>query len=141
MIFTAKDRSAIESVAKVLEQKAEQLGAESLARMFTLHPGSKIYFQFDDYSAAGAKVKTHGIKVVGAITKAAHHLDDLHGHLEALAEKHGKVLLVDPQNFPKLCQCIEVTLASHLTTFSPATHCAVDKLLTVICQELSSRYR
>ncbi|XP_072336871.1 hemoglobin subunit alpha-like [Scyliorhinus torazame] len=141
MIFTDNDKNEIMPIIKVLEQNAEKLGAESLARMFALYPGSKVYFHFEDFSAAGPKVKKHGAKVIGAITKAAHHLDDLHGHLEGLAETHGKVLLVDPQNFPKLCQCIEVTLASHLTEFLPSTHCSIDKLLTVICQILSSRYR
>ncbi|XP_041061640.1 hemoglobin subunit alpha-like [Carcharodon carcharias] len=140
--FTAADRTALAEVGKVLSQHAEAFGAESLARLFATHPASKIYFsEFTDYSAAGPRVRVHGAKVLGAVAKAIGHLDDLHTHLEPLAVKHGHVLLVDPHNFPTFATCILVTVACHLGEFSPAAHCALDKLLTIICQELSSQYR
>ncbi|MCY5962328.1 globin domain-containing protein, partial [Salmonella enterica subsp. enterica serovar 1,4,[5],12:i:-] len=120
-------------------QHAEAFGAESLARLFLTHPASKIYFsEFTDYSAAGPRVRAHGAKVLGAVAKAIAHLDDLHIHMEPLAAKHGHDLLVDPQNFPTFATCILVTAACHLAEFGPATHCALDKLFTLICQELSS---
>nr|1GCV_A Chain A, HEMOGLOBIN [Mustelus griseus]1GCV_C Chain C, HEMOGLOBIN [Mustelus griseus]1GCW_A Chain A, PROTEIN (HEMOGLOBIN) [Mustelus griseus]1GCW_C Chain C, PROTEIN (HEMOGLOBIN) [Mustelus griseus] len=139
--FTACEKQTIGKIAQVLAKSPEAYGAECLARLFVTHPGSKSYFEYKDYSAAGAKVQVHGGKVIRAVVKAAEHVDDLHSHLETLALTHGKKLLVDPQNFPMLSECIIVTLATHLTEFSPDTHCAVDKLLSAICQELSSRYR
>ncbi|XP_078414478.1 hemoglobin subunit alpha-like [Cetorhinus maximus] len=140
--FTAADRTALAQVGKVFTQHAEALGAESLARLFAIHPAAKIYFsEFTDYTAAGPRVRVHGAKVLGAVAKAAGHLDDLHAHLDTLAAKHGQELLVDPQNFPTFATCILVTAASHLDEFGPATHCALDKLLTIVCQELSSQYR
>ncbi|XP_078414480.1 hemoglobin subunit alpha-like [Cetorhinus maximus] len=140
--FTAADRTALAQVGKVFTQHAEALGAESLARLFLSHPASKIYFSdFTDYSAAGPRVRAQGAKIIGAVAEATGHLDDLHAHLEKLAAKHGQVLLVDPQNFPILASCILVTAACHLDDFSADDHFALDKLLTLICQELRSQYR
>ncbi|XP_078096147.1 hemoglobin subunit alpha [Mustelus asterias] len=141
MILSEIEKQKIGKIAQVLAKSPEAFGAEALARLFVTHPGSKSYFDYKDYSAAGAKVQVHGGKVIRAVVKAAEHLDDLHSHLEGLALIHGKKLLVDPQNFPMLSECIIVTLATHLADFCPATHCAIDKLLSAICQELSSRYR
>nr|3MKB_A Chain A, Hemoglobin subunit alpha [Isurus oxyrinchus]3MKB_C Chain C, Hemoglobin subunit alpha [Isurus oxyrinchus] len=139
--FTGVERSTIGAIAKILASTPEAYGAEALARLFATHPGAKSYFDYADYSAAGAKVQLHGGKVIRAVVSAAEHDDDLHAHLMVLAVTHGKKLLVDPSNFPMLSECILVTLATHLAEFSPATHCAVDKLLSAISSELSSKYR
>nr|P02021.1 RecName: Full=Hemoglobin subunit alpha; AltName: Full=Alpha-globin; AltName: Full=Hemoglobin alpha chain [Heterodontus portusjacksoni]prf//762100A hemoglobin alpha [Heterodontus portusjacksoni] len=140
--YSAADRAELAALSKVLAQNAEAFGAEALARMFTVYAATKSYFKdYKDFTAAAPSIKAHGAKVVTALAKACDHLDDLKTHLHKLATFHGSELKVDPANFQYLSYCLEVALAVHLTEFSPETHCALDKFLTNVCHELSSRYR
>ncbi|XP_067911773.1 hemoglobin subunit alpha-like [Heterodontus francisci] len=140
--YSAAEKAELAALSTVLGQNAEAFGAEALARMFAVYAATKSYFKdYKDFSAAAPSIKIHGDKVVTALAHACDHLDNLQEHLLKLAKFHGLQLKVDPANFPYLSYCLEVVLAVHLTEFSPETHCALDKFLTNVCQELSSRYR
>ncbi|XP_078274573.1 hemoglobin subunit alpha-like [Rhinoraja longicauda] len=142
MALSDADKQEIHKLAETLHANAEVLGADALARLFATHPQTKTYFpNFSGYHATDAPVKAHGAKVIEAVAKAIDNLDNLPKHLEKLAKKHGHELLVDPHNFDLIAGSIEITLAIHLPSFSPETHCVVDKFLQELGHQLSSDYR
>ncbi|XP_072124664.1 hemoglobin subunit alpha-like [Mobula birostris] len=142
MVLSSHNKQVIEELGHHIKANAEAWGADALARLFELHPQTKTYFKkFSTYKASDPSVKKHGGVVMTALADAAHSVDNLSSHLEPLAKKHGKDLLVDPHNFLLFADCIAVTLAIHLPAFTPATHCAVDKFLELLAHELSSNYR
>ncbi|XP_043540199.1 hemoglobin subunit alpha-like, partial [Chiloscyllium plagiosum] len=104
-----------------------------------IHPGSKAYFSYDENNQE--KLQNHGKKVIEAVANAANNVNNLKCNLDKLATKHGKELLVDPQNFPVFSTCIQVSLANHVNNFTPSVQLAVDKFLKAVNGYLSSKYR
>ncbi|XP_043530570.1 hemoglobin subunit alpha-like [Chiloscyllium plagiosum] len=96
--ITEAEKAIIEDIGKFLEKDPATFGAESLARLFIIHPGSKAYFSYDENNQE--KLQNHGKKVIEAVANAANNVNNLKCNLDKLATKHGKELLVDPQNFP-----------------------------------------
>ncbi|XP_051877311.1 hemoglobin subunit alpha-like [Pristis pectinata] len=142
MVLSDANRQVIESLGRDLAANAEALGADALARLFDVHPQTKTYFpKFTGFKSSDQQVKDHGHQVMKAVAKAAQNLDNLPTHMRELAKKHGKELLVDPQNFNLFADCIAVTLAIYLSSFPAAAHCAVDKFLELLTHELRSDYR
>ncbi|XP_072916912.1 hemoglobin subunit alpha-like [Hemitrygon akajei] len=142
MVLSSQNKKVLVQLGILIKANAEAWGADALARLFELHPQTKTYFsKFSGFDACNEHVKKHGLRVMNALAEATHHLDNLHLHLEDLARKHGEQLVVDPPNFHLFAVCILVTLAAHLHAFPLATHCAVDKFLQLISDELSSYYR
>ncbi|XP_072415531.1 hemoglobin subunit alpha-like [Chiloscyllium punctatum] len=137
--ITDAEKQIIENIGKTFEAKPAEYGADALARLFIIHPGSKAYFSYDENNLE--KLKNHGKKVVSALADAAKNLNNLKCNLDKLATKHGKELFVDPQNFPVFSSCIQVTLANSLEDFSPSVQLAVDKFLKAVNGYLSSKYR
>ncbi|XP_060696356.1 hemoglobin subunit alpha-like [Hemiscyllium ocellatum] len=129
----------IKNIASELEKNAAKYGGESLARLFITNPGSKAYFSYDENNLES--LQEHGKRVITAVANAARNLNDLKGSLDELATKHGSDLLVDPLNFPAFSRCIQVTLANHLQSFTPADQLALDKFLKALNGYLSSKYR
>ncbi|XP_060696873.1 hemoglobin subunit alpha-like [Hemiscyllium ocellatum] len=137
--FTDNQKDIITNLATHLQDNAAKYGGESLARLFITNPGSKAYFSYDENNLES--LQEHGKRVITAVAIAARNLNDLKGSLDELATKHGSDLLVDPLNFPAFSRCIQVTLANHLQSFTPAVQLAVDKFLKAVSEYLSSKYR
>ncbi|XP_059835616.1 hemoglobin subunit alpha-like [Hypanus sabinus] len=142
MVLSDANKKIIRSLGKDIKANAELLGADALARLFQLHPQTKTYFgKFATFDACDTAVKLHGSRVMNVVGDAALNVDNLRQLLESLADKHGKQLLVDPNNFHLFADCIAVTLAIYLPDFSPEIHRAVDKFLELVTHELVSKYR
>ena len=68
--------------------------------MLTVYPQSKTYFShWADLSPGSAPVKKHGKVIMGAVSDAVAHIDDLPAALSQLSELHAYKLRVDPANF------------------------------------------
>lgn len=67
--------------------------------MFAAHPTTKTYFHHFDLSPGSSDLKTHGKKVIDAMTEAVNNLDDMAGALSKLSDLHAQKLRVDPVNF------------------------------------------
>ncbi|XP_072916906.1 hemoglobin subunit alpha-like [Hemitrygon akajei] len=142
MVLSDANKKIIKRLGKDIKAKAELLGADALARLFMLHPQTKTYFQnFTAFDASDTAVKMHGSKVMSVVGDAALNVDNLRQLLDSLADKHGKDLLVDPNNFHLFADCIAVTLAIYLPEFTPEIHRAVDKFLELVTHEMVSKYR
>ncbi|XP_062913478.1 hemoglobin subunit alpha-like [Mobula hypostoma] len=142
MVLSEGNKQMIRKLAKDIKDNAEVLGADALARLFLIHPQTKTYFKkFTSFKASDPSVKAHGRRVMDAVVGAAQHLDNLGEQLNFLAHRHGEELLVDPNNFHIFADCITVTLATHLPSFTPEAHCAVDKFLELVIHHLVSKYR
>lgn len=73
-------------------------------RMLLVYPQTKIYFaHWPDISPGSESVKKHGKTVIGALTYAVDHIDDLFGGLSALSDLHAYKLRVEPGNFKVSC--------------------------------------
>ncbi|XP_068103442.1 hemoglobin larval subunit beta-1-like [Hyperolius riggenbachi] len=89
-------------------------------QLLIAYPWTQRYFSsFGNLSSASAisgnsKVHAHGKKVIGAIDKAVHHLDDVKHTLAALSKQHAEELNVDPENFKRFVDVLIVVLASKL---------------------------
>ncbi|XP_077304929.1 hemoglobin subunit alpha-5-like [Lithobates pipiens] len=142
MTFSEAEKAAIVSIWDKVSGHVEEIGAESLERLFLSFPTSKTYFSHFDLSHGSKDLKRHGGKVVEAIGNAAHHLDNIDGALSALSDLHAQKLKVDPGNFRLLSHSIEVTLAAHFPKeFTPSVHAAWDKFLSTVSSVLVSKYR
>ncbi|XP_018429776.1 PREDICTED: hemoglobin larval subunit beta-1-like [Nanorana parkeri] len=91
--------------------------------------------------AGNAKVHAHGKKVLGAMDKAVHHLDDVKRVLAGLSKQHAEELHVDPENFKRFGEVLLIVLASKLgSEFSPKVQSAWEKFINVLVAALSHGY-
>ncbi|KAG8432886.1 hypothetical protein GDO86_017226 [Hymenochirus boettgeri] len=142
MTFSDAEKAAIVSLWGKVAKHADDIGAESLERLFLSFPQTKTYFSHFDLSHGSKDLKSHGGKVVKAIGSAAQHLDDIEHALSALSDLHAFKLRVDPGNFKMLSHAIQVTLAIHFSAdFTPDVQAAWDKFLAVVSTVLVSKYR
>ncbi|XP_062895833.1 hemoglobin subunit alpha-like [Mobula hypostoma] len=142
MVFSDSEKQIIEEIGNHIKANAEAWGADALARLFELHPYTRIYFkEFTGFKACDPSVRNHGRLVMKAVADAAHDMDHMGKHLEGLAFQYGEELQVDPHCIRLFVNCIVVTLAVSLPAFTPAHHHALDKFLEVVWYELSSKCR
>nr|P23740.1 RecName: Full=Hemoglobin subunit alpha; AltName: Full=Alpha-globin; AltName: Full=Hemoglobin alpha chain [Latimeria chalumnae]AAB20419.1 hemoglobin alpha chain [Latimeria chalumnae, Peptide, 142 aa] [Latimeria chalumnae]prf//1711441A globin alpha [Latimeria chalumnae] len=141
--LTAADKTLIKSIWGKVEKETEAIGVEALVRLFKCFPQSKVYFDhFTDLSPSSQKLHAHAKVVLGALTKAVNHLDNITDTLHDISLVHAKKLLVDPVNFELLGHCLEVALAAHFATdFTPEVHLAIDKFLYEVEKALFETYR
>ncbi|KAJ1097350.1 hypothetical protein NDU88_002470 [Pleurodeles waltl] len=142
MKLTAEDKHNVKAIWDHVKGHEEAIGAEALYRMFCCMPTTRIYFPAKDLSERSSYLHSHGKKVVGALTNAVAHIDDIDTAFSKLSDKHAEELMVDPANFPKLAHNILVVLGIHLKPhFTYSVHRSVDKFLSTVAYVLASKYR
>nr|P02014.1 RecName: Full=Hemoglobin subunit alpha; AltName: Full=Alpha-globin; AltName: Full=Hemoglobin alpha chain [Taricha granulosa]prf//0402193A hemoglobin alpha [Taricha granulosa] len=142
MKLSAEDKHNVKTTWDHIKGHEEALGAEALFRMFTSLPATRTYFPAKDLSEGSSFLHSHGKKVMGALSNAVAHIDDIDAALCKLSDKHAQDLMVDPANFPKLAHNILVVMGIHLKAhLTYPVHCSVDKFLDVVGHVLTSKYR
>nr|XP_056722143.1 hemoglobin subunit alpha-D-like [Euleptes europaea] len=141
-MLTTEDRRILKQSWDKVSSIQEELGCESLTRMFVVYPTSKTYFPHFDLSPGSANIRGHGKKVMKALEDALNNLDHIHENLAELSNLHAYNLRVDPVNFRLLGRCIQVSLATHLKSdFNAQTYAAWDKFLSCVGDVLAEKYR
>ncbi|NWS75888.1 HBAD protein, partial [Crotophaga sulcirostris] len=143
-MLTADEQNLIQKVWDKAGPQKDEIGAESLYRLFVSYPKTKTYFPHFDVRCGSEQIRAHGKKVVAALTTAVKNLDNLSTALSELSSLHAYNLRVDPPRFALqlLSQCIQVVLAVHLgKDYSPEVHAAFDKFLSAVAAVLSEKYR
>ncbi|NWR76135.1 HBAD protein, partial [Centropus unirufus] len=143
-MLTAEEQSLIQKTWEKASCHKDEMGGESLYRLFTSYPTTKTYFPHFDVSCGSEQVRSHGKKVVAALTTAVNSIDNLSQALSELSSLHAYNLRVDPPCFPSqlLSQCIQVVLARLLgKEYTPEVHAAFDKFLSAVAAVLSEKYR
>ncbi|XP_007422196.1 hemoglobin subunit alpha-A-like [Python bivittatus] len=142
MVLSDEDKTRIRAAWAPVSKNAEVYGCEALYRMFLSYPTTKTYFPHFDFSLGSSDLKTHGRKVIDALTEAVNNLDDIPGALSRLSDLHAHKLRVDPVNFKLLSHCLLATMAVHNNgPLKPEVLLSVDKYLSDIGKVLISRYR
>ncbi|NWT04777.1 HBAD protein, partial [Mionectes macconnelli] len=143
-MLTAEDKKLVQQVWEKVSGHQEDVGAETLTRMFAAYPQTKTYFPHFDLNPGSDQVRGHGKKVVAALTNAVKNLDNMSQALSELSNLHAYNLRVDPPGFSSqlLAQCLQVVLAVHLgKDYTPETHSAVDKFMSAVAAVLAEKYR
>ncbi|NWQ67070.1 HBA2 protein, partial [Neopipo cinnamomea] len=156
-MLTAEDKKLVQQVWEKVSGHQEDVGAETLERMFAAYPQTKTYFPHFDLHHGSDQIRGHGKKVVAALGNAVKNLDNLSQALSELSNLHAYNLRVDPVNFkagggqgiakPRfssqlLSQCLQVVLAVHLgKDYTPEIHSAVDKFMSAVAAVLAEKYR
>nr|P10783.1 RecName: Full=Hemoglobin subunit alpha-1; AltName: Full=Alpha-1-globin; AltName: Full=Hemoglobin alpha-1 chain; AltName: Full=Hemoglobin alpha-major chain [Triturus cristatus] len=142
MKLSADDKHNVKAIWEHVKGHEEAIGAEALCRMFTSLPTTRTYFPTKDIKEGSSFLHSHGKKVMGALSNAVAHIDDIDGALSKLSDKHAEELMVDPANFPKLAHNILVVLGIHLKPhLTYSVHSSVDKFLATVGYVLASKYR
>uniref|UniRef100_A0A8U7MVV6 Globin domain-containing protein n=1 Tax=Corvus moneduloides TaxID=1196302 RepID=A0A8U7MVV6_CORMO len=141
-MLTAEDKKLIQQVWGKVGGAEEEIGAETLWRMFHSYPPTKTYFPHFDLSQGSDQIRGHGKKVVAALGTAIKNLDNLSQALSELSNLHAYNLRVDPVNFKFLAQCLQVVLAVRLgKEYTPEVHASLDKFLCAVGTVLTAKYR
>ncbi|NXB31324.1 HBAD protein, partial [Eulacestoma nigropectus] len=144
-MLTAEDKKLIQQVWGKLAGSEEDVGSETLWRMFHAYPPTKTYFPHFDLSQGSDQIRGHGKKVVAALGTAIKNLDNLSQALSELSNLHAYNLLavlspVFALQF--LAQCLQVVLAVRLgKEYTPEVHSAVDKFMSAVAAVLAEKYR
>ncbi|NXD94550.1 HBAD protein, partial [Chaetorhynchus papuensis] len=144
-MLTAEDKKLIQQIWGKLGGAEEEVGAETLWRMFTAYPPTKTYFPHFDLSQGSDQIRGHGKKVVAALGTAIKNMDNLSQALSELSNLHAYNLLtvlspVFALQF--LAQCLQVVLAVRLgKEYTPEVHSAVDKFMSAVAAVLAEKYR
>ncbi|NP_571332.3 hemoglobin subunit alpha [Danio rerio] len=143
MSLSDTDKAVVKAIWAKISPKADEIGAEALARMLTVYPQTKTYFShWADLSPGSGPVKKHGKTIMGAVGEAISKIDDLVGGLAALSELHAFKLRVDPANFKILSHNVIVVIAMLFPAdFTPEVHVSVDKFFNNLALALSEKYR
>ncbi|GAB0196355.1 hemoglobin subunit alpha-D [Grus japonensis] len=137
-MLTAEDKKLILQVWEKIANQQDDCGREALERMFCVYPQTKTYFPHFDLNPGSDQVRSHGKKVVAALSNAVKNLDNLSQALSELSNLHAYNLRVDPL----LSQCFQVVLAAHLgKDYTPEVHAAFDKFLSAVAAVLAEKYR
>ncbi|NXW64425.1 HBAD protein, partial [Eurystomus gularis] len=143
-MLTAEDKKLIHQIWDKTGPKHDEMGGEALFRMFTAQPQTKTYFPHFDVSWGSDQVRTHGRKVVSALSSAVKNVDNLSQALSELSNLHAYNLRVDPPYFALqlLSQSFQVVLAVNLgKDYTPEVHAAFDKFLSAVAAVLAEKYR
>nr|ACB88199.1 head-kidney alpha-type globin [Lateolabrax japonicus] len=141
--LTDKDKKAVRAFWSKVSGKAEDIGADALARMLIVYPQTKTYFaHWKDQSPTSASARKHGITVMSGVADAVTKIDDLKAGLLSLSELHAFTLRVDPANFKIISHNILVVMAIMFPEdFTPEVHVAMDKFLAALALALAEKYR
>ncbi|NXL29729.1 HBAD protein, partial [Glaucidium brasilianum] len=143
-MLTAEDKKMIQQTWEKVSGQAETIGEEALWRLFITYPQTKTYFPHFDLTRGSDQVRSHGKKVVNALTGAVKNMDNLSQALSELSNLHAYNLRVDPSSFSLqlLSQCFQVVLAVNLgKDYTPEVHAAFDKFLSAVAAVLAEKYR
>uniref|UniRef100_J3S8W7 Hemoglobin subunit alpha 1 n=1 Tax=Crotalus adamanteus TaxID=8729 RepID=J3S8W7_CROAD len=142
MVLSDDDKAKVRAAWVPVAKNAEMYGSETLNRMFAAHSTTKTYFPHFNLSPGSSDLKTHGKKVIDALTEAVNNLDDVPGALSKLSDLHAHKLRVDPVNFKLLGHCLEITMAVHNGgPLDASVLLPLDKFLDLVAKVLVSRYR
>ncbi|XP_077172391.1 hemoglobin subunit alpha-D-like isoform X1 [Paroedura picta] len=103
-MLTADERRILKSTWDKVASCQDEIGAESLYRLFVVYPTCKTYFPHFDFSCGSAQIRNHGKKVIKALEDALKNADHLHENLAELSNLHAYNLRVDPVNFKLLAR-------------------------------------
>ncbi|NWU40072.1 HBAD protein, partial [Hylia prasina] len=142
-MLTAEDKKLIQQIWGKLGGAEEDIGAETLWRMFHAYPPTKTYFPHFDLSQGSDQIRGHGKKVVAALGTAIKNIDNLSQALSELSNLHAYNLRAKPRfSLQFLAQCLQVVLATRLgKEYSPEVHSAVDKFMSAVASVLAEKYR
>ncbi|XP_053251054.1 hemoglobin subunit alpha-D-like [Podarcis raffonei] len=125
MVLTAEERIALQISAQLADDD-EDMGGEALTKLFQVYMESNIYFQRFD-------------SIPGSNDSAIMNMDNIRMDPSDL---HASNLRVDPFNFKFLPRRMHVPLDSSLRgDYNALTYLAWDKLLCVVAQVLTQKYR
>nr|P02015.2 RecName: Full=Hemoglobin subunit alpha; AltName: Full=Alpha-globin; AltName: Full=Hemoglobin alpha chain [Ambystoma mexicanum] len=140
--LSGEDKANVKAVWDHVKGHEDAFGHEALGRMFTGIEQTHTYFPDKDLNEGSFALHSHGKKVMGALSNAVAHIDDLEATLVKLSDKHAHDLMVDPAEFPRLAEDILVVLGFHLPAkFTYAVQCSIDKFLHVTMRLCISKYR
>ncbi|XP_073399298.1 hemoglobin subunit alpha-3-like [Dendrobates tinctorius] len=140
MPLTESEKALILNLWSKIAPRVNDLGGEVLERLFINFPQTKQHFPNFDFSHGSDDLKDHGGKILKALGKAAHHLDDLDRALSHLSDLHN--LKLDPGKFKLLSHTIKIVLAINFPNdFSPEAQAAWKKFLSEVGKILTSKYR
>ncbi|KPP59843.1 hemoglobin subunit zeta-like [Scleropages formosus] len=136
------EKELLVTIWEKVAEDAEEIGAESLLRMFSCFPKTKTYFAHLDISPQSEHLRSHGKKIIMAIVEGSKNISALTTTMAPLSALHAYQLKIHPTNFKLLCHCILVTLACRMADeFTPVAHAALDKFLSALAAVLSEKYR
>ncbi|NXT87870.1 HBAD protein, partial [Anhinga rufa] len=140
----AEETALLGRIWKKIEPMKDEIGEETLWRMFVTYPKTKTYFPHFDLHCGSEQIRNHGKKVVTALGNAIQNVANLRQTLADLSNLHAYNLRVDPPCFALqlLAQCFQVVLAVHLgQEYTPEVHVAFDKFLVAVATVLAEKYR
>ncbi|XP_069012108.1 hemoglobin subunit alpha-D-like [Embiotoca jacksoni] len=141
-MLSNRERALINEIWDRLIPVAEEIGSDTLLRLFVSYPGSKTYFSHVDISPGSSHLRNHGKKIVLALAEGAKDISQLTVTLAPLQTLHAYQLRIDPTKFKLFSHCMLVSLAVYLgENFTPVAHAAVDKYLSAFAAVLAEKYR
>nr|XP_033770942.1 hemoglobin subunit alpha-A-like [Geotrypetes seraphini] len=141
-MLTEADKKSVKAMWAKLAPHGADYTADTLHRMMSCYPQTKIYFANYNTSKGSQDLKTHGSRVFTALNESVNHLDNLQGCLDKLSNRHAYDLRVDPANFPFFNECFHVVIATHHPhEYTCGTHASMDKFLCAVATCLTSKYR
>ncbi|NXA09636.1 HBAD protein, partial [Sapayoa aenigma] len=140
-MLTGEDKKLIQMVWEKVAGCQEDVGCETLDRMFATYPQTKTYFPHFDLHHGSDQIRGHGKKVVAALGNAVKNLDNLSQALSELSNLHAYNLR-PCFVLQLLAQCFQVVLAVHMgKDYTPEMHAAVDKFMSAVAAVLAEKYR
>ncbi|XP_071976900.1 hemoglobin subunit gamma-1-like [Engystomops pustulosus] len=113
--FTEKEKKDIEAIWSQVD--CERIGKEALVRLLLSHHSTQNClnslgnFSSVEEISSNPKVAAHGEKVLQSIGAAMKHLDNLDGHFAEHRQDLGSKLHVDPDNFARFLNVLNVAFA------------------------------
>ncbi|XP_053322798.1 hemoglobin subunit beta-2-like [Spea bombifrons] len=145
VLFTPEERAAIAFLWQKVDMSKD--GSDLLNRLLIVYPWTQNFnTNFGDLSnktavSENVEVQAHGEKVLGAIGNAIQQMDDVEGSLHQLSDTHANKMLVDPDNFKRVGEMLETTMAAKLgSAFTPQVQAAWRKFIVVIVAGLTQAY-
>ncbi|XP_063309081.1 hemoglobin subunit beta-3-like [Pelobates fuscus] len=113
-------------------------GGDALGRLLLIYPWTqRSSSYFGNLSSAAAiarntKVQAHGKRVLGALDKASHNLDNIKATFHDFSSTHANQLHMDPENFRRFGEVFVIVLAGKLgSSFTPSVQNAIQKFFAV----------
>ncbi|KAM9391678.1 hemoglobin subunit beta-like [Pholidichthys leucotaenia] len=145
VVWTDFERSTIENIFSKINY--EVVGPAAISRCLIVYPWTQRYFGgFGNlYNAAAIidnpKVAAHGLVVLKGLELAQKNMDNIKATFADLSKLHSEKLLVDPDNFKLLTDCLAIVVAAELgEDFTAEVHAVFQKFLAVVVASLRKQY-
>ncbi|KAM9393180.1 hemoglobin subunit beta-2-like [Pholidichthys leucotaenia] len=145
VVWTEFERSTIQDIFSKINY--DVVGPAALSRCLIVYPWTQRYFGgFGNlYNAAAImenpKVAAHGRVVLKGLELAQKNMDSIKATFADLSKLHSEKLLVDPDNFKLLTDCLAIVVAAELgEDFTAEVHAVFQKFLAVVVASLRKQY-